>query len=663
MNIATQHFSAVQQIKTDFQWRVAIVAGLLALLCVSSAHGAATHYLVLELNPGSVTDSAPAVTYYQQIDMSHRTPAKVSSQRWHNTLLAVDANGLVVARVSTATHHRTEPTITVVLRVPASAPSVVVQHWGESATLTHQWSVDDLIGIARERGATVKGGSVEDERSLNRVNLLLMGEGYTAAEEDKFHQDVDRALEGFFAIEPYRSYREFLDVHPYFVRSNQSGADHPGCEDTDPKAPLEVDTAFNGTFCTAGFDRLLTVDRNAVARVAAEAPFPWDRVAVIVNDDTYGGAGGFFTTFSTHPLSPELLIHEWGHSFTLLTDEYEDFANAPTCSDRDLSLPPCEANATDETRRTHLKWRGWVDESVAIPTPTNLGTREVVGLFEGARYQSQGMYRPIQQCAMRSLGREFCPVCAQTYVSTLYGGGWGLPDNGISVIEPASQIPSPAETITLNAGQSLALSAKLLMPAHGVETQWAVDGQLMTSATATPNLENPSLATTATFNFQADLPGQYEITLTAIDRSPFLSGALDAQQRLFSETWTIQAEGFSASGLWFDPAKEGEGFNVIEAGGTITVFYFGYRADGSRLWLVSNSVSGPVPGNEPLALEMMIGGEGRFQTPASPDSLQRWGTLQITLDSCDTGTFTLNGEDGEKVSAVVRLAATLPNEC
>ncbi len=640
-----------------------IGGGLLASMWSMDAHGAETHYLVLEIDRQTISQQGPQVSYYRQIDQPHRAPAEITQRRWHNILLAVDANGLVVARVSTATHHNTEPTTTVVLRVPTSAPSVVIQYWDASATLTQQWPINDLIGSAKSRGAAVKGSSLEDARSLNRVNLLLMGDGYTAAEEEKFHQDVEHALEGFFAIEPYRSYRDFLDVHAYFVPSAESGADHPECSGQDPKAPLEVDTVFNATFCTAGVARLLTVNRNAVAQVAADAPFPWDRAAVIVNDDTYGGSGGFFTVFSTHSLSPELLIHEWGHSFTFLTDEYEDAASVSACSDRDLSRPPCEANATDETRRTHLKWRGWVDASTALPTPENLATRDVVGLFEGARYQRQGMYRPIQQCAMRSLGREFCPVCAQTYVATLYDGGWGLPDNGISVIEPASQSPAPGEIITVTTGQSVNLSATLLAPTHGIETQWQIDGQSMASTTIMPNLESPSQAPTTQFNFQADTPGRYEVTLTAIDRSPFLAGALDTQQRLFRETWTINAEGFSASGLWFDPTQEGEGFNLIEAGGTITVFYFGYRADGSRLWLVSDSVAGPIQQNEPLMLEMMIGGEGEFQLPAAPDSLQLWGTLQIQLDSCETGTFTLDGADGEKVSAVVRLAATLPAEC
>ncbi|MFK7955786.1 MAG: DNRLRE domain-containing protein [Lysobacterales bacterium] len=137
-------------------------------------------------------------------------------------------------------------------------------------------------------------------------------------------------------------------------------------------------------------------------------------------------------------------------------------------------------------------------------------------------------------------------------------------------------------------------------------------------------------------------------------------------------TYTTAAatQPLSASGLWFDASVPGDGFNVIESpqspgqkGGSvgpnnITVFYFGYDASGARLWLVSDTIPGPFRQNEALSFPMLVGGtSGNFQTPAPGSELTNWGTLEVTLSDCVSGTFQLNGADGNKRFEASQLTA------
>jgi hypothetical protein len=131
-----------------------------------------------------------------------------------------------------------------------------------------------------------------------------------------------------------------------------------------------------------------------------------------------------------------LLVDGRGRVVFKLDDQIPDespFPGYPRCSDLVFG---CEANVTDETEPSRIKWSGWIDAGTPIPTPEDQAYASMPGLFEGARYLETGMYRPRLNCMMRSLGAPFCEVCSQEYVRVLYGGGWGSPAVGIDPIEP-----------------------------------------------------------------------------------------------------------------------------------------------------------------------------------------------------------------------------------
>ncbi|UJP64788.1 M64 family metallopeptidase [Mongoliitalea daihaiensis] len=211
------------------------------------------------------------------------------------------------------------------------------------------------------------------------VNLVIMGDGYTAAQQDKFMQDVRKNIEGMFGQEPWKSKAQFINVYAIKVVSNVSGAaDRPS---------QPIDNYFGSSFNTSGIERLLYPTRinRVVSVLSNNLPF-YDIGVIVVNDGRYGGAGGSFATFSTHPSALEIMIHELGHTFTRLSDEYwagDQFARETPNMSRDNNP------ATN-------RWRTFLN---------NGG----VGIFP--HEESPAWFRPHNNCKMRFLGRDFCPVC------------------------------------------------------------------------------------------------------------------------------------------------------------------------------------------------------------------------------------------------------------
>lgn len=119
----------------------------------------------------------------------------------------------------------------------------------------------------------------------------------------------------------------------------------------------------------------------------------------------------------------------------------------------------------------------------------------------------------------------------------------------------------------------------------------------------------------------------------------------------------------SVSGLWFDPALDGEGYNIIQAAAGTVIFFYGFTADGERLWLVSETASDPITLNGSLILTMFRGTPGSFDLPSPSTELESWGTLEVTLSSCTQGVFLLDGTDGQKTSNVIQLAGIAGSEC
>ncbi len=405
------------------------------------------------------------------------------------------------------------------------------------------------LPLARTVPAAASPLSPEAERpatalaanSANRVDILVLGDGYTSAEQATFNTHAAALRTQMFNVTPYKEYANFVNWQTGFVVSAQSGADHPpyqsGCTTTaccsdssaqsDPRAGIFVTTALDAKFCTSQIHRLLTVSNSKV--YAAAAGFPdWDHILVTVNDPVYGGAGGSYGVTSANVNGPLVVIHEYAHSFHKLADEYDSaYPGFPACSDT-AGTQGCEANVTNQTNASQVKWRSWFTPGIAIPTPA--GTAGL-GLFEGARYQTSGIFRPVHNtCLMRFLGTSFCAVCRQEYVKRLYRGGFGVPAAGIDLIEPGTESPSPAAPVVYAMGSSRTFHADILRPTIGTVTlQWYLDGAPIAGATGDSySFVQPGAA-----------PATRTLQLRAIDQTAFVKAEMADGLVEHSRSWTI----------------------------------------------------------------------------------------------------------------------------
>jgi hypothetical protein len=242
----------------------------------------------------------------------------------------------------------------------------------------------------------------------NKVDIVILAEGYTAEEMEKFKEDAKRVTQYLFEEEPFKSEKEKFNVSAVLTPSLESGTDIPG-------ENIYKNTRFNSTFYTFDVSRYLTTsDMKNILDAAAVVPY--DHIYVLVNSDRYGG-GGFYNFLSVctadNSLTKEVFVHEFGHGFAGLGDEYynsevayEDFYN--------LKVEPWEPNITTLVD-FGSKWKSMVDESVEIPTPRSAKYNNTIGVFEGGGYMSKGIYSPFIDCRMKSNNAKgFCPVCAES---------------------------------------------------------------------------------------------------------------------------------------------------------------------------------------------------------------------------------------------------------
>lgn len=248
---------------------------------------------------------------------------------------------------------------------------------------------------------------IENGKPESKVDLVILAEGYTEAEKEKFINDAKRVTNYLFDEEPFKSEKVNFNVKAVFSPSSQSGTDVPG-------EHIYKNTHFNSQFYTFDLPRYLTTsDMKTVYDAAATVPY--DHIYLLVNTERYGG-GGFYNFLSVctsdNSLTKEVFVHEFGHGFAGLGDEYytstvayEDFYN--------LKIEPWEPNITTLVD-FDSKWKAMLDQSTPVPTPRKDKYKNTIGVFEGGGYMRKGIYSPKMDCRMKSnVAGEFCPVCEE----------------------------------------------------------------------------------------------------------------------------------------------------------------------------------------------------------------------------------------------------------
>lgn len=347
----------------------------------------------------------------------------------------------------------------------------------------------------------------------NRVNIVILGDGYLASELDQLETDARTALSNIDQEPFYREYANFLNVKLVLTSSSSNviGYGAPGS------------TLFGLYFGCEGMDRLICIGNNAqVASVLSQDAPEWDFVAIIANSTTYGGSGGQFVTFTRDANSTEVFIHETAHQYGGLADEYPDaYPSYPVCG----SECP-EPNVTPVgTTWQNLKWNYWVDPSTPLPTPDTATYLNVIGAFEGARYMSTGLYRPRHTCRMRETNQRFCEVCAEAHVLETY-----RMVSAFDVITPSTN------QVGLVAGGTLQLAvAHPQTASNSVRYSWLVDGSAYSSVGPALSLAANALST-----------GQHTVEVQLSDETT-LVGRDDALLHKHT-AWTVSVAGPSTGG-------------------------------------------------------------------------------------------------------------------
>lgn len=237
------------------------------------------------------------------------------------------------------------------------------------------------------------------------VDIVILPDGYTQEEMGKFVIDCNFFKECLFSYDPYISYKDRFNIRAVMAPSKDSGVSIPA-ED------VWKNTAVNCSFYTFDSERYcMSYDNQSIRNLAGMVPY--DQIYILANTSKYGGGGiyNFYCVSSTDDhFSSDVIIHEFGHGFAGLGDEYYDDSGSYE-EFYNLSIEPWEPNITTLVD-FDSKWKDLVKKKTPVPTPEDGKYLNEVGVFEGGGYEPKGMYRPKMDCLMKSFnGSTFCEVC------------------------------------------------------------------------------------------------------------------------------------------------------------------------------------------------------------------------------------------------------------
>lgn len=368
------------------------------------------------------------------------------------------SSGLIVLRLA-GPAPTAQPTVLLLKKTmtrQSSRAQVAVPPVFENSTLT--LPIERISQPSPRLAGPIGSAKIRDTGpDANRMVIVVMGDGYTAAdlETGSFTTAANGLVNAFLGKSPWDAAFSVANVYRVDVTSNQSGSDH------DPQGTFK-DTYFNSSFWVADIERLLAIDGTGQSRAISAANTyvgagVWDAIFILVNSAKYGGSGGFISVSSVHPSASEVILHEFGHTYGGLADEY---------SSAYPGYPPGdpEPNVDFDFSGPGLKWLMWVDSTTPLPTPANGAYSTKVGAFEGARYLTTGIYRPWLNCLMRSLGVGFCPVCKEALLQNLFG----------EVTLADTAMPIPATTVLASNSESHVVVTPI--PITGLSYQWKLGG-------------------------------------------------------------------------------------------------------------------------------------------------------------------------------------------
>ena len=410
--------------------------------------------------------------------LAHPVPSAGTVRHWVEVASA-DASIELVDSRGRVTHRQPVPDLrrrTLILHggrgISGTVQSALVPvdvPWAQDSTVRLRGADAHFVQLA-DPGALRVTPVLENGPSSERLDLVILGDGYPESELDAFAEDVDELLAYLVEIEPYDRYAGLINLWRVDTPSQDAGISRPS-------ADIERDTALGCAYDCAGSERLICCDEKTVISVAEAAVPGGDGILVLVNDLAYGGSGGFNYAVSYVGFEgTEVAAHELGHTLVGLWDEYAyeaeaDVKGGPNCS------PHPEGD-----------WDEWLD-------------RRGVDVFPVCSYDN--LYRPTEDdCMMRTLRDGYCPVCRQATVLAMYEALPGL----VESVQP----PPSEERIVIPgvSGPAVPFEIQTIAPKELLTFEWSVDGEVVLAHEPNLNLRCTGL--------------QGELTLRVYDATPWI---------------------------------------------------------------------------------------------------------------------------------------------
>ncbi len=345
-----------------------------------------------------------------------------------------------------------------------------------------------------------------------RIKYVFLSDGYQSGELTTFISQVNAFKDNVFTQTPFKEYKNFFNFYAIKVPSTQSGCTHPATAADEASGGggqpvLAVSTYFNSTFDYAGTHRLVVPQNNAAISSVVANNFPsYNQIFIFANSTYYGGSGGTYATSTINTSANEIAIHEIGHSFAGLADEYQIGGQGE------------RPNRTTVTNSATVKWKNWYGIN-------NIGIYPI-GV--------EGWQRPHQNCKMQFLGVPFCSVCKEAFVNKIY-----------ALVTPIYDYSPVSSTVAVNASTPFSATLTLPIP-NTLKTEWKLNGTSIATNTSTVNITPAQLNN-----------GSNTLTLYVTDETTLSRSYLPNAGYIFSQTWTI-SNVVPLEMLSFDAEKKGK---------------------------------------------------------------------------------------------------------
>ncbi|GGB81310.1 M64 family metallopeptidase [Dyadobacter sediminis] len=332
-----------------------------------------------------------------------------------------------------------------------------------------------------------------------RINVVILGDGFTESQLPEFRAEARNFADFILAYEPYNHYKHYFNFFAIPTPSKESGVTNPGtAPDAYPDQPVETKDTFYGASFGGTIHRLVTVEKSSVIENVLALNMPQvDLTVVLVNTPFYGGSGGSYAVYTLHPLANTIGVHEIGHTFSSLSDEYW----AGTAYGQEAQ------NMTAESRREAVKWKNWLNE-----------TR--IGVFSyGEEGDAARWFKPSSSsCLMEFLDQPFCAVCRE-----------GTTERILQIVNPVEKVlPDTSEAVILSESDQTFELGLLDPEPNTLKVEWKLNGKPIGNKHSKLNLS------------VKDLPADNAVLTATVFDSTFLSRQEEARTiRTHAVQWQL----------------------------------------------------------------------------------------------------------------------------